>query len=479
MSHASRFCISQALVTLLLLPFSPTILTATDNPVPLPPLSQPSDDRNQEHGFFFAWPDMVRRDSCAAPSSVTSPVPAAYLNSCWQDYRFSGQAGSADTMSHASRFCISEALVTLLLLPFSPTILTATDNPGPLPPLSQPSDDRNQEHGFFFAWPGMVRRDCCAAPSSATSPVPAAYLNSCWHDYRFSGQAGSADTMSYASRFCISEALVTLLLLPFSPTILTATDNPGPLPPLSQPSDDRNQEHGFFFAWPDMVRRDSCAAPSSVTSPVPAAYLNSCWQDYRFSGQAGSADTMSRASRFCISEALVTLLLLPFSPTILTATDNPGPLPPLSQPSDDRNQEHGFFFAWPGMDFGGSNFEVTFRNKVAVDRFSADSATIMVKGTDIRFEHQGLRTVSVRVYEYSADACDKVLSRALKVYGKVQNISNDNLTGLRITTGNRRARMELRSPVHISDVDGHVVRCEYDGADLHLCRKCRLPGHER
>ncbi|KAH8039805.1 hypothetical protein HPB51_008913 [Rhipicephalus microplus] len=108
MSHASRFCISQALVTLLLLPFSPTILTATDNPVPLPPLSQPSDDRNQEHGFFFAWPDMVRRDSCAAPSSVTSPVPVAYLNSCWHDYHFSGQAGSADIMSHASRFCISQ-----------------------------------------------------------------------------------------------------------------------------------------------------------------------------------------------------------------------------------------------------------------------------------------------------------------------------------------------------------------------------------
>ncbi|KAL3198724.1 hypothetical protein MRX96_044308 [Rhipicephalus microplus] len=275
------------------------ILTATDNPVPLPPLSQPSDDRKQEHGFFFAWPDMVRRNSCAAPSSVTSPVPAAYLNSCWHDYRFSGQAGSADIMSHASRFCISQALVTLLLLPFSPMILTATDNPVPLPPLSQPSDDRNQEHGFFFAWPDMVRRNSCAAPSSVTSPVPAAYLNSCWHDYRFSGQAGSADIMSHASRFCISQALVTLLLLPFSPMILTATDNPVPLPPLSQPSDDHNQEHGFFFAWPDMVRRDSCAAPSSVTSPVPAAYLNSCWHDYRFSGQAGSADIMSHASRFC------------------------------------------------------------------------------------------------------------------------------------------------------------------------------------
>ncbi|KAL3227104.1 hypothetical protein MRX96_024283 [Rhipicephalus microplus] len=107
------------------------------------------------------------------------------------------------------------------------------------------------------------------------------------------------------------------------------------------------------------------------------------------------------------------------------------------------------------QDFGGSNFEVTFRNKVAVDRFLADSATIKVKETGIRFEYRGLRTVSVCVYEYPAEASDKVLSRALEVYGKVQNMSDDNLTGLRITTGNRRARMELRSPVpNIADVDG-------------------------
>ncbi|KAL3207469.1 hypothetical protein MRX96_052673 [Rhipicephalus microplus] len=39
--------------------------------------------------------------------------------------------------------------------------------------------------------------------------------------------------------------------------------------------------------------------------------------------------------------------------------------------------------------------------------------------------------------------------------------------------------MELRSPVpNITDVDGHVVRCEYDGV-VRLCRRCRLPGHER
>ncbi|KAH8008661.1 hypothetical protein HPB51_000526 [Rhipicephalus microplus] len=131
------------------------------------------------------------------------------------------------------------------------------------------------------------------------------------------------------------------------------------------------------------------------------------------------------------------------------------------------------------QDFGGSNFEVTFRNKAAVDRFLADSATIKVKNADIRFEYRGLRTVTVHVLEYPADASDRVLSRALEVYGKVLGISDDNLTGLRIESGNRRARMELRSPVpNITDVDGHVVRCEYDGC-VRLCRKCRLPGHER
>ncbi|KAL3260859.1 hypothetical protein MRX96_046228 [Rhipicephalus microplus] len=131
------------------------------------------------------------------------------------------------------------------------------------------------------------------------------------------------------------------------------------------------------------------------------------------------------------------------------------------------------------QDFGGSNCEVTFRNKVAVDRFLADSANNNVKGSNIRLEYRGLRTVSIRVYEYPADASDEVLSQALEVYGKVQNISNDNLTGLRITIGNRRARMELRSPMpNITDVDGHVVRFEYDGV-VSLRRKCRLPGHER
>ncbi|XP_077541273.1 uncharacterized protein LOC144153514 [Haemaphysalis longicornis] len=205
MSHASRFCISQALLTLLLLPSPPTIFTATGTPVSLPPPSQPSDDHNQEHSFFYASPDTVRRDACGTPSSVTSPVPAANLNSCWHDYRFSGQASSAGIMSHASRFCISQALLTLLLLPSPPTIFTATGTPVSLPPPSQPSDDHNQEHGFFYASPDTVRRDACGTPSSVTSPVPAANLNSCWHDYRFSGQASSAGIMSHASRFCISQ----------------------------------------------------------------------------------------------------------------------------------------------------------------------------------------------------------------------------------------------------------------------------------
>lgn len=72
-----------------------------------------------------------------------------------------------------------------------------------------------------------------------------------------------------------------------------------------------------------------------------------------------------------------------------------------------------------------------------------------------------------------------MLSRALKIYEKVQSISTNNLTGFWITTGNRRARIKLSSPVpNITDVNGHVVRCKYDGV-ARLCRKCRLPGQER
>ncbi|KAL3209971.1 hypothetical protein MRX96_037517 [Rhipicephalus microplus] len=56
------------------------------------------------------------------------------------------------------------------------------------------------------------------------------------------------------------------------------------------------------------------------------------------------------------------------------------------------------------QDFGGSNFDVTFKSKVAADRFLADSATIKVKGSDIRLEYRGLGTVSVREFEYPADA---------------------------------------------------------------------------
>ncbi|KAL3171280.1 hypothetical protein MRX96_013507 [Rhipicephalus microplus] len=71
-----------------------------------------------------------------------------------------------------------------------------------------------------------------------------------------------------------------------------------------------------------------------------------------------------------------------------------------------------------------------------------------------------------------------MLSRVLEFYGKVHSISTDNLTGLRITIGNRRAHMEFRSPVpNITDVDGHVVRCEYDGFWGHPtcdapCKRC-------
>ncbi|KAH7982057.1 hypothetical protein HPB52_002780 [Rhipicephalus sanguineus] len=132
------------------------------------------------------------------------------------------------------------------------------------------------------------------------------------------------------------------------------------------------------------------------------------------------------------------------------------------------------------QDFGAGNFEVTFRSKGAVDRFLADSATLKVKENDIRFEYRGLRTVSVRIFEYPADASDQVLARELKVYGNVLSITVDNVPGFKsVSTGNRRARMEMREGVpNILDVDGHTIRCEYDGV-VRLCRKCRLAGHEK
>lgn len=132
------------------------------------------------------------------------------------------------------------------------------------------------------------------------------------------------------------------------------------------------------------------------------------------------------------------------------------------------------------QDFGAGNFEVTFRSKGAVDRFLADSATLKVKEHDIRFEYRGLRTVSVRIYEYPADASDQVLARELKVYGNVLSITVDNVPGFKsVSTGNRRARMEMREAVpNILDVEGHTIRCEYDGV-VRLCRKCKLAGHEK
>lgn len=132
------------------------------------------------------------------------------------------------------------------------------------------------------------------------------------------------------------------------------------------------------------------------------------------------------------------------------------------------------------QDFGAGNFEVTFRSKGAVDRFLADSATLKVKEHDIRFEYRGLRTVAVRIFEYPADASDQVLARELKVYGNVLSITVDNVPGFKsVSTGNRRARMEMREGVpNILDVDGHTIRCEYDGV-VRLCRKCRLAGHEK
>ncbi|KAH7971848.1 hypothetical protein HPB52_003471 [Rhipicephalus sanguineus] len=132
------------------------------------------------------------------------------------------------------------------------------------------------------------------------------------------------------------------------------------------------------------------------------------------------------------------------------------------------------------QDFGAGNFEVTFRSKGAVDRFLADSATLKVKEHDIHFEYRGLRTVSVGIFEYPADASDQVLARELKVYGNVLSITVDNVPGFKsVSTGNRRARMEMHEGVpNILDVEGHTIRCEYDGV-VRLCRKCRLAGHEK
>ncbi|KAH7984177.1 hypothetical protein HPB52_017717 [Rhipicephalus sanguineus] len=117
------------------------------------------------------------------------------------------------------------------------------------------------------------------------------------------------------------------------------------------------------------------------------------------------------------------------------------------------------------QEFGAGNFEVTFRSKGAVDRFLADSATLKVEEHDIRFECRGLRTVSVRIFKYPADASDEVLARELKVYGNVLSITVDNVPGFKsVSTGNRRARMEMREGVpNILDVEGHTIRCEYDG----------------
>ncbi|KAH7972832.1 hypothetical protein HPB52_017786 [Rhipicephalus sanguineus] len=132
------------------------------------------------------------------------------------------------------------------------------------------------------------------------------------------------------------------------------------------------------------------------------------------------------------------------------------------------------------QDFGAGNFEVTFRSKGAADRFLADSATLKVKENDIRFEYRGLWTVSVCISEYPADASDQVLARELKVYGNVPSISVNNVPGFKsVSRGNRRARMEMREAVpNILDVDGHTIRCDYDGV-VRLCRKCRIAGHEK
>ncbi|KAL1485647.1 hypothetical protein MTO96_031809 [Rhipicephalus appendiculatus] len=100
------------------------------------------------------------------------------------------------------------------------------------------------------------------------------------------------------------------------------------------------------------------------------------------------------------------------------------------------------------QDFGAGRFEVTFKTKVAVDRFLADSAKLSFKDSEIQFEFRGYRTTVVRVLGYPADSNDHVLWRGLETYGKAQDMSVDNVPGFKgISSGNRRVRMLMTKPV--------------------------------
>lgn len=126
------------------------------------------------------------------------------------------------------------------------------------------------------------------------------------------------------------------------------------------------------------------------------------------------------------------------------------------------------------QDFGAGRFEVTFRTKAAVDRFSADPA-LKVRDVVVSFEYRGVRAKMVRVFGYPSDLPDQALSSELAVFGKVLGISEECVPGFSsVGTGNRRIRMEMLRPVpNLLRVGDRVIQCEYEGV-ARLCRRCNL-----
>ncbi|KAH7940977.1 hypothetical protein HPB49_008641 [Dermacentor silvarum] len=129
------------------------------------------------------------------------------------------------------------------------------------------------------------------------------------------------------------------------------------------------------------------------------------------------------------------------------------------------------------QDFGAGRFEVTFKTKAAVDRFSADPA-LKVRDVVIQFEYRGVRTKVVSVFGYPSDLPDQALSEGLQVFGKVLGISEECVPGFpSVGTGNRRIRMEMARPIpNFLRVGDRVIQCEYEGV-ARLCRRCNLEGH--
>lgn len=129
------------------------------------------------------------------------------------------------------------------------------------------------------------------------------------------------------------------------------------------------------------------------------------------------------------------------------------------------------------QDFGAGRFEITFKSKAAVDRFSADPA-LQVRDVEVRFEYRGVRVKLVRVFGYPADLPDQALVSELEAFGKVHGISEECVPGFpAVGTGNRRIRIEMARPVpNLLRVGERVVQCEYEGV-VRLCRRCNLAGH--